>query len=605
MRFSRGYRGSVTRLARLLLLAGLLTALVASPPAAPAQVNPPAATPTATGTGGAVATVDPYATKIGLDVLRKGGNAIDAAVAAAAALGVVEPFSCGIGGGGFMVIRRADGKVTTIDGRETAPRSFPENAFIDPRTNQPYPSSMFMEIATSGLSVGVPGTVPSWEMALKLFGTRKLRKLVLPAERLARLGFVVDPTFTKQVADNEARFKDFTTTRALFLPGDRPPAAGTTFRNPDLANTYRRIARRGARALHTGAVARDIVTAVQKPPLVAGSTRNARPGYMTLEDLARYKAERRYPTRSTYRGYEIVGMGPPSSGGSTVAEALNILEGYSPLNTDAALAHHRFLEASKLAFADRGAYLGDPDFVKVPLTGLLDKRFAAERRALISGKAMTAPVAAGNPWPYEPASQGTRPSARASDAQEGPSTTHLTTADRFGNVVSYTFTIESTGGAGIVVPQRGFLLNNELTDFDFALGRPNSPKGGKRPRSSMSPTIVLKDRKPVLALGSPGGSTIITTVLQVLVNRIDFVRSLPDAIADPRASQRNTPSVTAEPAFVGSPVGQTLAGPYGHRFTDGGEIGAVTAIEFLGDGRVQAAAEPIRRGGGSAMTQGD
>ena len=595
----------MTRFARLLFLAGLLGALVASPPAAPAQtpVQAPAATPTATGTGGAVATVDPYATKIGLDVLRRGGNAIDAAVAAAAALGVVEPFSCGIGGGGFMVIRRANGKVTTIDGRETAPKAFPENAFIDPATGQPYPGSKFMELATSGLSVGTPGTVPSWEMALKLFGTKKLKKLIGPAERLARKGFVVDPTFTKQVADNQSRFKDFTTTRALFLPGDQPPAAGSTFRNPDLANTYRRIARRGARALHTGAVARDIVSAVRKPPLVAGSTRNARPGHMTLEDLASYKAERRYPTRTTYRGFEIVGMGPPSSGGSTIGEALNILERYSPLGGDPVTAYHRYLEASKLAFADRGAYLGDPDFVKVPLTGLLDKRFAAERQARISDMAMTAPVAAGNPWPYEPAVRNTRPSSRMSDAQEGPSTTHLTTADRFGNVVSYTFTIESTGGAGIVVPQRGFLLNNELTDFDFALGKPNSPKGGKRPRSSMSPTIVLKKGVPVLALGSPGGSTIITTVLQVLVSRIDLVQSLPDAIAAPRASQRNTPNVTAEPGFISSPLGQALAGRHGHRFSDGGEIGAVTAIEFFGNRKVLAAAEPARRGGGSAMAE--
>jgi gamma-glutamyltranspeptidase/glutathione hydrolase len=595
----------MTRSARstLLFLTGLLAALVASPPVAPAQTPAPAATPTAQGTGGAVATVDPYATKIGLDVLRRGGNAIDAAVAAAAALGVVEPFSCGIGGGGFMVIRRADGKVTTIDGRETAPKAFPENAFIDPATGQPYASSRFTELATSGLSAGVPGTVATWEMALDKFGTKKLDSLIAPSERLARVGFTVDPTFTKQVADNQARFKDFTTTRALYLPGDQPPATGSTFRNPDLANTYRRIGRRGSRALHTGAVARDIVNAVKKPPLIANSTRNARPGYMTLDDLASYKAKRRYPTRTTYRGFEIVGMGPPSSGGSTVGEALNILEGFTPLG-DTLNATHRYLEASKLAFADRGAYLGDPDFVKVPLTGLLAKEFAAQRRLQISDKAMTAPVAAGNPWPYEPASRNTRPSTRQSSAVEGPSTTHLTTADRFGNVVSYTFTIESTGGNGIVVPQRGFLLNNELTDFDFATGRPNSPKGGKRPRSSMSPTIVLKDGEPVLALGSPGGSTIITTVLQVLVNRIDLVRSLPDSIAAPRASQRNTASISAEPGFISSPLGQALTEPpYEHKMADGGEIGAVTAIEFLGDGRVLAAAEPTRRGGGSAMAE--
>jgi gamma-glutamyltranspeptidase/glutathione hydrolase len=325
---------------------------------------------------------------------------------------------------------------------------------------------------------------------------------------------------------------------------------------------------------------------------------------MTLEDLAAYAAKRRVPVRSFYRGYEVFGMGPPSSGGSTVAEALNILDGYALDATNTALTTHRYLEASKLAFADRGAYVGDPDFVKVPLTGLLDSRFAAERRSLISDTALAAPVAPGNPWYWEPGSQKRRAAVTASSAEEGPSTTNLTVSDRFGNVVEYTFTIEQTGGAGIVVPNRGFLLNNELTDFDFALGKPNSPKGGKRPRSSISPTLVLKKGEPVLALGSPGGSTIITTVLQILVNRIDLVRSLPDAIAAPRASQRNTASVTAEPGFISSPLGQALAGePYRHKFADGGEIGAATAIEFLGSGQVLAAAEPTRRGGGSALAE--
>jgi gamma-glutamyltranspeptidase/glutathione hydrolase len=580
-----------------------MAAVALFPPSAPAQATTPGATATASGRGGAIATVDPYASRIGLDILAKGGNAIDAAIATAAALGVVEPYSCGVGGGGFMVIRRANGKVTTIDGRETAPAAFPENAFIDPATGQPYPGSAFTELATSGLSVGVPGTVRTWELALKKYGTLPLSKLIAPAEKLARTGFIVDPTFTKQTADNQARFKDFTTTSALFLPGGQPPAAGSTFKNPDLANTYRRIGRNGSKALHEGAIARDIVKAVRTPPVVQGSTRNVRPGHMTLEDLAAYAAKRRVPTRTFYRDFEVLGMGPPSSGGSTIGEALNILNGFSPLGADTLQATHRYLEASKLAFADRGAYLGDPDFVKVPLTGLLDTRFAAERRSLISDKALAAPVAAGNPWPYEPAT-AKGPAATASSAEEGPSTTNMTISDRFGNIVEYTFTIEQTGGSGITVPNRGFLLNNELTDFDFALGKPNSPKGGKRPRSSISPTLVLKKGTPVLALGSPGGSTIITTVLQILLARVDLTQSLPNAIAAPRASQRNTGSVSAEPAFIASPLGQALAAdPYGHKFADGGEIGAATAIEFLGDNRVLAAAEPTRRGGGSALAE--
>ncbi len=285
-------------------------------------------------------------------------------------------------------------------------------------------------------------------------------------------------------------------------------------------------------------------------------------------------------------------MGPPSSGGSTVGEALNILEGYRPLGADRTEALHRFLEASRYSFADRGRYLGDPDFVDVPLQCLLSERFAAQRRALITDRAAVSPVAPGTC----PATAAT-----SSTAQEGTSTTHLTVADKRGFVVSYTFTIESTGGNGIVVPGWGFLLNNELTDFDFSsLTAANRVEGGKRPRSSMAPTIVTRRGKPVMALGSPGGSTIITTVLQLLVERIDLGKTLPQAIATPRASQRNTASTSAEPAFIAGPDAAPLIAR-GHVFANGGEIGAATGIEFLGRGGFLAAAEPVRRGGGSAM----
>jgi gamma-glutamyltranspeptidase/glutathione hydrolase len=277
-------------------------------------------------------------------------------------------------------------------------------------------------------------------------------------------------------------------------------------------------------------------------------------------------------------------MGPPSSGGSTVGEALNILEGFALAGLPREQALHYYLEASALAFADRGLYLGDPDFVSIPLAGLLSDSFAAERRALI-GPTTGVPYGPGDPTD-----------------NEGESTTHLTVSDRFGNVVSYTFTIEQTGGSGIVVPGRGFLLNNELTDFDFDPGRANSPAAGKRPRSSMSPTIVLRNGRPLTALGSPGGSTIITTVLQILVNQLDFGMTLPEAIAAPRASQRNTAAVQAEPGFLVSPEAAALAAR-GHVFAPTAEIGAATGISFLPSGFVQAAAEPIRRGGGSAMVQ--
>ena len=329
--------------------------------------------------------------------------------------------------------------------------------------------------------------------------------------------------------------------------------------------------------------------AAQDPPTAPDANHAWRPGLMTAKDVKRYEALERRPTRIGYRGLDVWGMGPPSSGGSTVGEALNILEGYPDLDDpDRTRALHLFLEASRFAFADRNAFLADPDFFDVPLAGLLSDEYAAERRELIDEEqAATSPVEPGDPDPYS-------------------STTHLVVSDRHGTVVSYTFTIESTGGGGIVVPGYGFLLNNELTDFNYDTpGHPNEADGDKRPRSSISPTIVTRHGKPVLAVGSPGGSTIITTVLQVLLERLDLGATLPEAIARPRASQRNTAATTAEPAFIQSPEGQELNSVYGHpAFTETAEIGAVTALEFLPRGRTLAAAEPERRGGGSAAVVG-
>ena len=582
---------------RLLVFTLVLIASVTTP----AFAQGPARQPTAQGHGGAVASVDPYASRVAIDVLRRGGNAVDAAVAAAAVLGVVEPYSGGIGGGGFMVIHTARGKQVTIDGRETAPARFPKDAFIDPATGAPYSSDRFGELVTSGLAVGVPGTPRSWELALRRYGTQSFRRLLRPAIDLARHGFVVDQTFSEQTQANAERFRDFPATAALFLDAaGNAPAPGTRLTNRDLARTYELMTRKGADAINRGDVARDIARAVQRPPVREGAQRNVRPGFMSEKDLKRYKAKRRKPTRSGYRGFEIVGMGPPSSGGSTVGEALNILEGFTPVGSTREQALHRYLEASRLSFADRGAFLGDADFVKVPLRGLLSDGFAGERRALIGEGAMANPAAAGNPWPYENGGAAAHDDRGGDDDHEGRSTTHLTVADREGNVVSYTFTIEQTGGSAIVVPGRGFLLNNELTDFDFATGRANSAAPGKRPRSSMSPTIVLRKGRPLLALGSPGGSTIITTVLQILVERLDLGARLPQALAAPRLSQRNAAGTQAEPDFLGTPDAEALKAR-GHAFAATPEIGAATAIELRSRGRFIAAAEPRRRGGGSAM----
>jgi gamma-glutamyltranspeptidase / glutathione hydrolase len=568
----------------------IVATLVAS--SATAQSAPLAKAPTAVGSGGAAATVEVLATEAAVEALRDGANAIDAAVVAAGVLGVTEPFSCGIGGGGFMVIRTADGAVTTIDGRETAPVAMRPDSFWEGGGPLPFNAARF-----SGLSAGVPGTVLSWDKALRRYGTMTLADVLRPAISLAREGFVVDQTFFDQTLANVDFFDDVPATEAIYLdPDGTPRDVGTVLRNPDLARAYERIGRLGAKGFYRGAVADAMVEAVQDPPVAADANHVWRPGVMTMRDVRAYVAPERAPVRVGYRGLDVYGMGPPSSGGSTVGEALNILEGFNLSPADRTRAFHLYLEASRFSFADRNAYLADPDYFDVPLRGLISDGFAAERRALIDPQqAAVSPVPPGDPYPHDTAGQA------SVTASQSETTTHLTIADRLGNVVSYTFTIESTGGNGIVVPGWGFLLNNELTDFNFdSLTHPNRVEGGKRPRSSMSPTIVLDDGQPLLALGSPGGSTIITTVLQILVDRLDLDATLPEAIAAPRATQRNTAATLAEPLFLSSPEGQALAATYGHVLSPTGEIGAATGIEFLGAGRMLAAAEPERRGGGSA-----
>jgi gamma-glutamyltranspeptidase / glutathione hydrolase len=565
--------------ARILLVAAL--AIVLIDPQVSLAADPPAKQPTAEGRGGAAATVDTLGTRAAIKTLRAGGNAVDAAVAAAGVLGVVEPYSCGIGGGGFMVIRTRKGKVTTIDSRELSPEAMRPDSFFENGA----PLEM-EEARYSGLSAGVPGTVAGWDEALDRYGTMSLRRLLRPAIRAARDGFVVDETFVSQTEDNVPWFDDIPSTAELYLdPDGTPRDVGTVLRNPDLARTYRRIGREGAEAFYAGPIAQAIASSVQQPPIDPGADHTWRPGLMTEEDLVAYTAPEREPTHVRYRGLDVWSMGPPSSGGSTVGEALNIIEGFRDFAANRTRALHLFLEASRFAFADRNAFVADPEHVDVPLEGLLSEEFAAERRAAIDEtQAAVSPVPPGDPTD-----------------DQGQSTTHLVVSDRKGTVVSYTFTIESIGGNGIVVPGYGFLLNNELTDFNFdSTTHPNSPAGRKRPRSSMAPTIVTRHGKPFLAVGSPGGASIITTVLQVLLERLDLGASLPEAIARPRASERNRPMTEAEPGFIATAEGQTLAGQFGHQFEETDELGAVTALELLPGKRVLAAAEPTRRGGGSA-----
>ncbi|WP_159613978.1 gamma-glutamyltransferase [Glutamicibacter sp. JC586] len=592
------------RLLAIAVLAAMATTCTVAISPAIAQPRQVEKIPTATGYGGSVSTVDPEASAAAMSILRKGGNAVDAAVAAAATLGVTEPYSAGIGGGGYFVYYNAKtGKVRTIDGRETSPSAMPTDAFNDPATGAPY--NFTPELVTSGVAVGVPGTPATWDRALKRWGTMSLSQTLKPAIKVAKAGFVVDQTFRDQTLENKLRFNTFTSTQDLFLPGGDAPAVGSIFKNPDIAKTYSLLAKKGTDAFYTGQVAQDIVDSVTRPPLSGDTDLPVPVGFMSTDDLAAYKSIDRAPTHVSYRGLDVYGMAPSSSGGTTVGEALNILEGYDLKSMPTEEVLHHYVEAASLAFADRAAYVADPAFVNIPQKALTDQLFGQERACNIdSATAGTKPFAPGDVTSYDGKCPTSTVASGDETDTENISTTNLTVADRWGNVVEYTLTIEQTGGSGIVVPERGFLLNNELTDFSPT--GPNRIEPNKRPRSSMSPTIVLKDGAPYLALGSPGGSTIITTVLQTLVNRVDRGMNISQAVAAPRAAPWNGPSVTAEPEFIEQYASKLkLFGhdfyPSGDSFTAEAEIGAATAIEFGPNGLQTAVAEPTRRGGGSAL----
>lgn len=508
-----------------------------------------------------------------------------------------------------MVIYLAQSKkIVTIDGREMCPRRCTPKLFLS-KKGKP----LDFELARhSGISVGVPGMVRQWAKATRRYGRHTLASNLQPAVRLARHGFHVTQAFHDRTLEALPDLRAFSSSRKLFLtPGGRALPVGTRFRNPDLARTYERIGARGPSYLYGGPLGTAIARTVRHPPVARQAPANLRviPGIMTADDVRDYKAKNRRPTHVRYRGLDVYSMAPPSSGGTTVGEALNILSGWPLGSEPRAKALFHYLEASRLAFADRSAYVGDSDYVPVPISGLLDKDFAASRRCLVHGTALHSPVAPGSPFPPYPSTCG-QSKATPSPAREGTSTNHIVTADKWGNVVSYTNTIEQIAGSGITVPGHGFLLNNEMTDFDFAPATPetydpNLPAPGKRPRSSMSPTIVLRNGKPWLAVGSPGGATIITTVLQTLINWIDFKMSLPEAIAAPRASQENANPTLAEPAFANAPYAHVLRKKYGETFTveppPNQVIGFVNALEFLRPKLIQAVTEPTRLGGGTAL----
>ncbi len=481
---------------------------------------------------GMVVAQEARAARIGVDILKKGGNAVDAAVAVGFALAVSYPRAGNIGGGGFMVIHRANSDNIAIDYRETAPQGITDKSFLDAQGNADPQKSR-----NSALAIGVPGTVAGLALAEEKYGSGRftLADLIAPAIALARDGIAVTDETVEPPPIDPSRLERWPSAAKIFLkPDGTALAPGDRLVQTDLAGSLEAIAEGGPRAFYDGPTARKIAAAVQ----AAG-------GVMTVDDLKEYRAVERTPVHGTYRGYDIVSMPPPSSGGVELVEMLNILEGYDLAHDDQAQELFLAIEAMKRAYADRALYLGDPDEVKNPVARLTAKNYAAKWRATIDPEHATPASAIRSGGIVEP---------------EGRNTTHFSVVDRFGNAVSNTYTLNFSYGLGLVAEGTGILLNNELDDFAAKPDTPNAygligfdanaPGPGKRPLSSMTPTIVLKDGKPFLITGSPGGSRIITAVLQVIVNVIDRGMTVADAVSAPRVHDQWVPDqVFVEPGL--------------------------------------------------------
>lgn len=830
------------------------TALVFSTPIVglAGDENNPEQEPTAVGDGGAVATEHPEASKAAIGLLKKGGNAVDAAVAAAAVQGVTRPYSGGIGGGGIMhVYLEEEDRFVIIDHRSESSENFGPEAFVDPDTGLIESNDTRI---SSGMATAVPGAVKAWEEALEKYGTMSLHEVLQPAIKIANEGFIADSNFIRETTENADRFSMFDSTSAIYLDGNgNIPEVGTIMKNPDLAETYRLIAEYGSEIFYEGNIADAIIDTIHHPPVMKNSDHKVLAGDMTSDDLSGYEVITRDPIHVNYHGYDVYSSPPSSSGGVTLGETLNILEPYNLKDLSRTQALHYYMEASRYAFADRRAFLGDPNYTTNPVDGLLSKGFAEERRQNISDdRATVGQIGPGNPWPYQedPDKQPDPPSdinpvfhydfngdddgpwdsdafyrldtgprvgpndasfslqqntgrivlnerkegrgsaygraasnmraledsellvrfrmdalgndqrlrlwtqadtwgsgstlpengygielnaktqqlvlkgrvngstkdfdhvkldlstewqwlrlrsegdqlkvrhwnddsdepsewnmmhhlsesektdnglgkvlmsvinfdydsgnkfyfddmtindltdendtnvskmgdnvrqSNTNDLKEDTedaseeSTIHLSVSDHDGNIVSYTNTIVSIGGNGMVVPGYGFLLNNALygrTPYETP-DHPNYPKPRYRSLSSMAPTIVMKDGKPIMTTGAPGSDTIITTVLQILINQLDFGMTMPEAIAEPRLTQRNNIDARTEYEKIYLNKYGTLISELedmGHTFKPDSSIqgiGAATGLEFLSNNRVRAVAEPTRRGGGSAMT---
>ncbi len=472
---------------------------------------------------GMVATEQELASRIGLDILKAGGNAVDAAVGIGFALAVALPNAGNLGGGGFMMVHDAKtGKSVALDFREVAPLKATRNMYLDDKGNVINGKSLYTHYA-----VGVPGTVAGMEHALKKWGTMPLDKVIAPSIALAEKGFPVSETLAKILRQEQKNMGKWPATTEIFWKDGAPLKRGDLLVQKDLAQSMRLIAQQGAKAFYEGAIAQKI--AAEMAPHA---------GAVTLQDLREYKVAEREPVRGTYRGYEVVTMPPPSSGGTHLVQILNMLEQW-PLaqwGQNSAQTLHHMAESSKLAYADRSEYLGDPDFVKIPLKGLTSKRYAESLAKTIDpNRARPAKeIKPGQPQPYE-----------------SDQTTHYSVVDKAGNAVAVTYTLNTNFGSGIVAKGTGILLNNEMDDFaakpgvanayGLVGGDANAVAAKKRPLSSMTPTLVLKDGKPTLVTGSPGGARIITTVLPTVVNTIDFANNPAEAAAAPRTHHQWTP----------------------------------------------------------------
>jgi len=530
-------------------------------------------------THGMVTSRSVYASQAGIEIMKAGGNAVDGAVATAFALAVTYPDAGNLGGGGFAVIRLPNGKVVTNDNREKAPESATTDMYLDKDGN-----------VIKGLSLntikasGVPGSVDGYLEMLDKYGTMTRQQVMAPAIRLARDGFPLSHDMALQIAYFLPKMKRFPASYKKFTKNGEPYQEGDIFKQPDLAQTLERISKQGRDGFYKGKTAK----------LIARFMAN-NDGLITEKDLADYHSVWRAPIHGTYRGYDIWSMGPPSSGGVLVAMILNMLEPYDlgSLGWHSAAAIHLIVEAERRAYADRATYLGDPDFYKVPLKALLDKAYAKKRFADVKpDKATPSKDVGAGSWP-----------------KESMETTHFSVADDKGGIVSMTTTLNSSFGNKIVVPGTGMLLNNEMNDFSI---KPNTPnqfglighdankvEASKRMLSSMSPTIVTKDGKPFLAVGSPGGGTIITTVLQVITNVIDYHMDISDAVSLPRFHHQWEPDLVMYSPYAFSPDTAKILESMGYNLKEiqwGRGIGDANSIEYR-DGAIYGVKDPRNEGG--------